>query len=44
MGFPDNYSFSGTMKERYIQIGNAVCPPVGLAIANAIKKDFERCG
>lgn len=44
MGFPDNYFFFGTTKEQYIQIGNAVCPPVSRAIAEAIKNDFARVG
>lgn len=38
MGFPWGYEFSGNYKERIIQIGNAVCPPVARAIAIAIKK------
>ncbi|GMN41835.1 hypothetical protein TIFTF001_011048 [Ficus carica] len=31
-GFPDFYKFSGPIKERYIQIGNAVAVPVGIAL------------
>jgi len=37
MGFPDNYKFFGTKKDRYIQIGNAVCPPISRAINQAIE-------
>ncbi|OWM68526.1 hypothetical protein CDL15_Pgr023491 [Punica granatum] len=31
-GFPDYYRFSGTIKERYCQIGNAVAVPVARAL------------
>lgn len=34
MGFPPEYKFRGDYKERCIQIGNAVCPPVSKAIFN----------
>jgi len=37
MEFPDNFKFVGTDKEKFIQIGNAVCPPVAKAIAEQIK-------
>ena len=36
-GFPERYKFFGTKKDQYIQIGNAVCPPVAKAIADSIK-------
>ena len=36
MGFPDDFKFLGTQKDRSLQIGNAVCPPVAKAIAEAI--------
>jgi site-specific DNA-cytosine methylase len=32
MGFPPEYTFRGDYRERCIQIGNAVCPPVSRAI------------
>jgi len=32
MGFPPDYFFHGDYKERCMQIGNAVCPPVAKAI------------
>ncbi|CAJ2676008.1 unnamed protein product [Trifolium pratense] len=31
-GFPDCYQLCGTVKERYIQVGNAVAVPVALAL------------
>ncbi|XP_019422761.1 PREDICTED: DNA (cytosine-5)-methyltransferase CMT3-like isoform X6 [Lupinus angustifolius] len=31
-GFPDCYKLCGTVKERYIQVGNAVAVPVALAL------------
>ena len=37
MGFPDDYVFSGTKDEQFVQIGNAVCPPVAHAIYLAIE-------
>lgn len=36
MGFPDDYQFFGKRKDRYRQIGNAVCPPISRAIYQAI--------
>ncbi|KAH7656558.1 DNA (cytosine-5-)-methyltransferase protein [Dioscorea alata] len=44
-GFPDYYQLRGPIKERYIQVGNAVAVPVsralGIALARAVVKD---CG
>lgn len=41
-GFPDYYKLHGTVKERYIQVGNAVAVPVaralGFALGMAIQK------
>ncbi|MCI01381.1 DNA (cytosine-5)-methyltransferase CMT1-like, partial [Trifolium medium] len=31
-GFPDCYQLRGSVKERYIQVGNAVAVPVALAL------------
>lgn len=35
-GFPDSYVFSGKVKARYCQVGNAVAPPVGLALGRQL--------
>lgn len=44
-GFPDYYKLSGTVRERYVQVGNAVAVPVarvlGYELGLAIKK---QCG
>lgn len=37
MGFPADYDFAGTKYDKYVQIGNAVCPPVSAAICESIK-------
>jgi DNA (cytosine-5)-methyltransferase 1 len=36
-GFPDNIVFSGTIKDQFRMIGNAVPPPMALAIAKAVQ-------
>jgi len=36
MGIPQDYIFVGKRKDQVKQIGNAVCPPVAKAIAQAI--------
>lgn len=36
MGFPNDYIFVGKRKQQIKQIGNAVCPPVAKAIAEAV--------
>ncbi|XP_070020954.1 DNA (cytosine-5)-methyltransferase CMT2-like [Nicotiana sylvestris] len=41
-GFPDFYRFSGTAKERYCQVGNAVAVPVGRALGYALGLAFQR--
>lgn len=38
MGFSPYFKFLGNQKERSFQIGNAVCPPVARALADAILK------
>lgn len=38
MGFPNSFKFLGNQGERSMQIGNAVCPPVSKALAEAILK------
>jgi DNA (cytosine-5)-methyltransferase 1 len=37
MGFPDDFQFTGTKVEIARQIGNAVPPPLGGAIAGVVK-------
>jgi DNA (cytosine-5)-methyltransferase 1 len=41
MGFPETYTFAGSKREKYMQIGNAVCPPISRAIYQAIKAGGE---
>jgi len=41
MGFPDDFLFLGSRSKAIWLIGNAVCPPVAKAIAEAIRKDQE---
>ena len=36
--FPDNFVFTGNMREQYIQIGNSVPPLLAEALAGAVKK------
>ncbi len=36
-GFPADYAWQGTNKDKIIQIGNAVPPPLATAVANLIK-------
>ena len=36
-GFPDGWSFRGATYQIIGQIGNSVCPPVGYAIADALR-------
>ena len=42
MGFPKDYKFFGNKQEQSMQIGNAVCPPVARALAEAILKKEEK--
>ncbi|XP_030453904.2 DNA (cytosine-5)-methyltransferase CMT2 isoform X2 [Syzygium oleosum] len=41
-GFPDYYRFSGTVKERYRQIGNAVPIPVARALGYALGVAYHK--
>ena len=41
-GFPDNYVFVGGKQSKNLQIGNAVPPILGEAIAREVKKALER--
>src|SRR5690606_9759598 len=40
--FPDNFFFEGSRTAAFSQIGNAVPPLLSLAIANGIKKQFQK--
>merc|ERR1719187_2059707 len=37
-GFPDRYMFSGTVRDKHKEIGNAVPPPMSRAIGLEIRK------
>ncbi|KAA8516963.1 hypothetical protein F0562_017219 [Nyssa sinensis] len=41
-GFPDCYKLCGLIKERYIQVGNAVAFPVSIALGYALAKASQR--
>jgi len=41
-GFPKDFKFVGDGKDKFIQIGNAVCPPVAKAIAEMIKLEVNK--
>lgn len=41
MGFPKDYKLTGSLSDKYKQLGNAVCPPVSRAIAQAIKQELD---
>ena len=41
-GFPDWFEFAGTEYERYEQIGNAVAPLLGLALAGSVRDALDR--
>ena len=41
-GFPDYWSFCGTLMEKHRQIGNAVSPPMGKAIGLEIRKALSQ--
>ncbi|KAK4791302.1 hypothetical protein SAY86_031715 [Trapa natans] len=40
-GFPDYYKLTGPVKERYIQVGNAVAVPVARALGYALSQAFQ---
>jgi DNA (cytosine-5)-methyltransferase 1 len=40
--FPEGFEFVGTAEQRYRQIGNAVPPPMGKALGEALKGALER--
>lgn len=37
-GFPDRFQFYGSILDKHRQVGNAVPPPMGLAIGLEIRK------
>ena len=37
MGFPDDYLLPGNLLAAWTLLGNAVCPPVGRAVVEAIR-------
>ena len=41
-GFPDWFDFVGTEYEQYEQIGNAVAPLMGLALAESVRDALGR--
>lgn len=43
-GFPDTYVFEGAVADQYRMIGNAVPPPLGRALAEALMKSYFRRG
>ncbi|XP_041979201.1 DNA (cytosine-5)-methyltransferase PliMCI-like [Aricia agestis] len=41
-GFPDHYLFAGSVQDKHRQIGNAVPPPLGMALGREIKKALSK--
>ena len=41
-GFPDSFSFYGSIKDKHKQIGNAVPPPLGKAVGYELIKAYNR--
>ncbi|NWM25068.1 DNA cytosine methyltransferase, partial [Escherichia coli] len=39
--FPDGFRFAGAMNAAFKQIGNAVPPLLGLAVATSLKRQIE---
>ena len=40
-GFPDRFRFAGSRTEQFVQVGNAVPPPLGKAVAESILTAME---
>ncbi len=40
-GFPDSFRFYGTVNNKHRQIGNAVPPPLALALGRELRKVLE---
>lgn len=43
-GFPSQFWFSGSLGQRFIQLGNAVPPPMAACIASSILGELIACG
>ena len=41
-GFPDRFKFYGTVHHRHRQIGNAVPPPLALALGRRLKLALQQ--
>lgn len=44
MDFPDDFQVVGTRREQQLQLGNAVPPPLGRVVAEAMADELERVG
>ena len=40
-GFPDSFRFYGTVQNKHRQIGNAVPPPLALALGRELRKVLQ---
>jgi DNA (cytosine-5)-methyltransferase 1 len=40
-GFPDNFRFYGNIQDKHRQVGNAVPPPLAVAIGMEIRKSIS---
>ena len=41
-GFPDSYQLTGSILDKHRQVGNAVPPPLGLALGREILKALQQ--
>jgi DNA (cytosine-5)-methyltransferase 1 len=41
-GFPDRFQFLGPRQYQFVQVGNAVPPPLAAAIAKAMRRHLRR--
>jgi site-specific DNA-cytosine methylase len=44
MTFPDSFTVLGSRREQQLQLGNAVPPELGAAVATAIADELRRLG